>query len=227
MSVDLPAPFSPTMAWISPARTARLTSELATTPGKRLVIPRSSTAFGCSATRPRLARVMRGCWCWNRNGLGATVAPSPLLTRHGERRLSGEALRGVGHLDLALDDLALEVVELIGDVVDEATRGRVADAVDREIEDLDTAGGVAVDEGLDRTEDGDVDLLQHGGEDAGVLRLADGEVLVGVDTDGPHVAGLEGGLEETAARTARGVVDDVRTALVHRRGDLLAASWVV
>jgi hypothetical protein len=34
MSVDLPAPFSPTTAWISPARTPRLTLLSAFTPGK-------------------------------------------------------------------------------------------------------------------------------------------------------------------------------------------------
>ena len=46
ISVDLPAPFSPTIAWISPRRTVSSMSRLATTPGKRLVMPRSSTAFG-------------------------------------------------------------------------------------------------------------------------------------------------------------------------------------
>src|SRR4051812_43868479 len=40
MSVDLPAPFSPQIAWISPRRTDRLTSCSALTPGKVLVIPR-------------------------------------------------------------------------------------------------------------------------------------------------------------------------------------------
>ena len=44
ISVDLPAPFSPTSACTVPARTAKCTSLLATTPGKRLVMPRSSTA---------------------------------------------------------------------------------------------------------------------------------------------------------------------------------------
>jgi hypothetical protein len=42
--VDLPAPFSPTIACTSPRRTFSSMSRLATTPGKRLVIPRSSTA---------------------------------------------------------------------------------------------------------------------------------------------------------------------------------------
>src|SRR5258706_9537427 len=53
MRVDLPAPFSPTIAWIVPLRTVRLTSELATTPGNLLVIPFSSTAGG-SAVIERL-----------------------------------------------------------------------------------------------------------------------------------------------------------------------------
>ena len=53
MSVDLPAPFSPTIAWILPRRTVRLTLELATTPGNRLVMALSSTAGGSvSITAP-------------------------------------------------------------------------------------------------------------------------------------------------------------------------------
>ena len=39
--VDLPAPFSPTRACTVPRRTLMLMSELATTPGNRLVIPAS------------------------------------------------------------------------------------------------------------------------------------------------------------------------------------------
>src|SRR5215213_5100118 len=42
MSVDLPAPFSPQIAWISPRRTSRLTFSSALTPGKVLVIERIS-----------------------------------------------------------------------------------------------------------------------------------------------------------------------------------------
>jgi hypothetical protein len=42
MAVDLPAPFSPTMAWMVPGATARLTRSLASTSPKRLVISRSS-----------------------------------------------------------------------------------------------------------------------------------------------------------------------------------------
>src|SRR6185436_15317728 len=46
ISVVLPAPFSPRSAWISPALTSRLIPLLATTPGKRLVIPRISSRGG-------------------------------------------------------------------------------------------------------------------------------------------------------------------------------------
>src|SRR5262245_2709222 len=42
MSVVFPAPFSPRSAWTSPRRRSRSTWSLATTPGKRFVIPRSS-----------------------------------------------------------------------------------------------------------------------------------------------------------------------------------------
>ena len=42
MRVDLPAPFSPQMAWISPRSTSRVTSCSALTPGNVLVMPRIS-----------------------------------------------------------------------------------------------------------------------------------------------------------------------------------------
>ena len=42
--VVLPAPFSPSSAWISPGRTSRSIASLATTPGYRFVIPRISSA---------------------------------------------------------------------------------------------------------------------------------------------------------------------------------------
>src|SRR5438093_4973742 len=45
-SVVLPAPFSPSSAWTSPAAASKSTSALATTAGKRFVIPRSATAGG-------------------------------------------------------------------------------------------------------------------------------------------------------------------------------------
>src|ERR1044071_3907022 len=55
MSVDLPAPFSPMSAWISPGATARSTWSFASTPGKRLTIPRRATAgtSGCGGVIDR------------------------------------------------------------------------------------------------------------------------------------------------------------------------------
>ena len=46
MSVDLPAPFSPQMAWTSAAFTVRETSDSALTPGNSLVIDLISR-IGC------------------------------------------------------------------------------------------------------------------------------------------------------------------------------------
>ena len=56
MSVDLPAPFSPTTAWTSPASTRRETSRLATTPGKRFVMPVSSTTGTTAGSGTRTSR---------------------------------------------------------------------------------------------------------------------------------------------------------------------------
>jgi len=43
MSVVLPAPFSPTRAWISPGDSSKVTWSLATMPPKRRVMSRSAT----------------------------------------------------------------------------------------------------------------------------------------------------------------------------------------
>ena len=44
INVDFPAPFSPSRQWTSPRRSANEMSSLATTPGKALLMPSSSTA---------------------------------------------------------------------------------------------------------------------------------------------------------------------------------------
>src|SRR6185437_10617420 len=47
ISVDLPAPFSPSPAWISPGLTLRFTPSLALTAGYCLLMPESSRRSGC------------------------------------------------------------------------------------------------------------------------------------------------------------------------------------
>src|SRR5688572_5423810 len=49
ISVDLPAPFSPRRAWISPRRTSRSMPALASTPGNPLVMPPRTTLGGVPA----------------------------------------------------------------------------------------------------------------------------------------------------------------------------------
>src|SRR6185503_15002283 len=60
ISVVLPAPFSPSSAWISPGRTSRSMPSLATTPGYRFTIPRISRArggaFSVTSQAPNLSR---------------------------------------------------------------------------------------------------------------------------------------------------------------------------
>src|SRR6266568_1166422 len=53
ISVDLPAPFSPSSAWTSPWRRSKSTLSFASTPGNRFVIPRSSSR-GASAMGPAI-----------------------------------------------------------------------------------------------------------------------------------------------------------------------------
>src|SRR6478736_2609967 len=76
MRVDLPAPFSPQIAWISPARTSRSTSERAFTPGNVLVML-------------RISRML------------VAICPSPLMTRPGG---SGPRHEGGGQRPCAFAD---------------------------------------------------------------------------------------------------------------------------
>src|SRR5690606_5370338 len=75
MRVLLPAPFSPSSAWISPARTSKFTLLLASTPGKRLVMPRISrccrrleadgsvlSVMGIFSHKPTVAAGMNSGW---------------------------------------------------------------------------------------------------------------------------------------------------------------------
>ena len=71
MSVDLPAPFSPSKAWISPRFRSRSTPSSAVTPGNRFLIPRRRSAkapgafgmfiYGPSKTGLPFAEVIGRC----------------------------------------------------------------------------------------------------------------------------------------------------------------------
>src|SRR3989337_4026805 len=67
IKVVLPAPFSPTSAWISPSATSKVIRSLASTPGK---------AFEISSMRTRgTASAIGGCG----RGAAAAAPPTPLL----------------------------------------------------------------------------------------------------------------------------------------------------
>src|ERR1700710_657084 len=137
MSVLLPAPFSPSRAWTSPARTSRSTAELARTPpGKRFVMPRSLT-FMC---RPSYAPDDgRGLLLGQRRDVYRPV-DDRLAARVDERRHVRRHLR-------------LPLVEV-----------REGDAVVLEVGDVETGLEVALGQGLHRVVDGDVHVLHGTGE---------------------------------------------------------------
>src|SRR5215207_10500792 len=123
MRVDLPAPFSPRRAWISPASTVRSMWSLATKLPNRFVIPRSSSFMSPILVREQHPLVgLREC------GSGRM----PLL-RCCAKRAAGHPIRRSGRpasadlpdqcasslagevgldLDVARDDRGLELVEL-------------------------------------------------------------------------------------------------------------------
>ena len=92
--VDLPAPFSPTMAWISPRRTSKLMSSLATMAGNTLVMCFSSMILSvfnvfhlpCKAGFRRGRRGRAAFSCWRSRGRGpALPCARPQRARAGSR----------------------------------------------------------------------------------------------------------------------------------------------
>src|SRR3954469_20112668 len=208
------------MAWTSPRRTFSSMSRLATTPGKRLVMPRSSTAKGTALVliAPLYSFPhVNGGWERRKPALPASV------------RRPG-ASRSGGHRDLAADDLLLVVVELGLDVVDETARRGQADAVGLQVVQHVLAAlvrGLAGDEVVDERLHGQVDPLEHRGHDERLQRgVTDRVVLVGVDPDRPLVRGGRG-LEDAETRATGSVVDDVGTGVVHALRHDLALGRVV
>src|SRR5689334_19156377 len=156
-------------------------SWLAMTPGKRLPMPLTRTASpDCTSVvkmSPPDGFVRR-----------RRTSPEPRYrAAPGSVVKPGRSALGDGRdLDLAALDLLGVAVDLTGDVVDEATRLGVADAVDLEVVGLVAGRELVVRDLLDHVEDRDVDALEHRGEDVLLLVRVSGEVLVGVDADRPE-----------------------------------------
>src|SRR6476661_1969867 len=114
--VDLPAPFSPMRACTSPGRSSKETSSFATTPGKRFVMP-SSTTKGGAPSRPAL--------------------PSSLIVVG--RRWTG--LRLVRNLDRPVDDVLPVQLDRCDDVRSHqlAVGLGVVQSLVRQVEDLSAA----------------------------------------------------------------------------------------
>src|SRR3712207_2570741 len=84
MSVDLPAPFSPSSACTSPPRRSKSTRSLATRAPKRLVTPLSSSASGVAVSlRALLDRVGDVRQLAGRDPLGEVVDSRLVLAAHG------------------------------------------------------------------------------------------------------------------------------------------------
>src|SRR5215210_805982 len=198
ISVDLPAPFSPSRAWTSPWIRSRSIRSLASTPGNCFVIPASSRR-GASA----IGREVKGRAAWTRP---STVG---LLDR-------------VGDLDLPVDDLLLLRLGLLDRVLRRLRAGLAeAHAVLGEAERRGAAADLlAVDDLLDRLEDGLVDLLLGRRQDV----VAE-ERLVGVHADAP-LSLLLRSVQRTEAAASGHLEDDVGALgdLVER--DLLALRLV-
>src|SRR6266511_2467833 len=113
-SVDLPAPFSPSSAWTSPTAASKSTASFASTPGKRLLIPRMLTADWPGApANPPLTDRSSG----RPNGSTLRAADHALHEPvHGVQILDGQPL-ALGDAELAglVVQRPPELVELAGD----------------------------------------------------------------------------------------------------------------
>src|SRR5882757_1292130 len=222
------------MACTWPRCTTMSMSWLATTPGNRLVMPRSSTAAVAVSSDSPVA-----------DSVGATMAHAPGTGRSRYDGSTGEhdrpcppgltsnwpasslrSLRGGGNGDLAADDLRLVLFDLCLVRVDGRVRRRVADAPVLQAESLATRLELILGVLLDEVVDGRVDALEGRGQDEALLVGRRGLVLVGVDADGELVL-LLGRLEKATARTTGGVVHDVGAVVVLAFGDDLALGRVV
>src|SRR6478735_1020664 len=227
MSVLLPAPFSPSRAWISPGSMTRSMWSFATRDPKIFVIPRSSSFTG----RPLLEQGTPS----NRTsvvsalhddggpgGLARATVPSGARGAPDGLSLSSRGVRRL-HDEVARDDLLLVLGELVLQlgrhlVLEVVERGQ-AHALVLERADVRLVGEVAVDRLAHGVEDRRADLLHdRRDDDVAVLR---GEEAVGVDPDDLRVAALRGrgGAEADRAGDRH---DDVGALVDEALGEVLA-----
>src|SRR6266508_1357557 len=197
ISVDLPAPFSPSKACTSPRRRSKSIRSFALTPGKRFVIPRSSRTGASSA--------MTG------NPKGRDRArPLEPFEYLGRRRL--DLARGDHLLDLLdpRDDICtVGLGQLLAELA--VANAAVLDAVVLVVATPESRGVRLV--GLDRLEDGPVDKLRSARQN-----VPPEIALVGVDADAPNAL-LLGSVEPAEPTLAGGLEHDAGAArdLVQRR----------
>src|SRR6185436_12307151 len=239
ISVDLPAPFSPSNACTSPRRRSKSMWSFASTPGNCLVIPRSSRTGGSSMpagfyegprrrvgstlrekcfalfpglVRPSLRSVLKE---WRaRRARPSFENPDDLLAADCERRL-----------DLAADDLLLEGVDLrepglleLGLLAELAKGDSAVLQVEDEV--ASTLVALAGLRALDGQEDPLVDSLHRTREDVGAeVRLID------VDADRPP-AGFLRRVECTEATRTGNAEHDLRARVELVLGHALALGLV-
>src|SRR3989442_203436 len=210
MSVDLPAPFSPRSAWISPLRTSRSIASFASVPvGKRFVMPRISRTGGASLI------------CSSREERADPWGPLPPGSA---RSISTACYTRLGDgLELAglhvRESLLQFVLEPCRNGVEVANR-RVADSVVRCIVEEVPALLSLVLEALDGIADRELQMFLGAGDDAR-LGVRQRLVLVDVDADAPDLR-VARGAERARPGEAGHLEDDVGPLADHRLRRCLA-----
>src|SRR5947207_11224400 len=240
MSVVLPAPFSPSRAWISPGRTLRSMPLFATTPGYRFVMPRISSAGAVTGPAGSIGRSVVGSVMASLRRVGDGMPDGPAAIGRpvrisrapcGPLRLVDPAA-GVGAgLERAVLHAGKGRLEGRRDVRSEHARLVVevghADSVVGGVEQDVACRQVLAGDPDDRLVDRILDVLLGARDDARVAGSTDREPLVDVDADAVDLRGA-GGLEDAVAGLAGGLEEDVRLLRVDERlGERLATGRVV
>src|SRR3954451_11540619 len=219
ISVDLPAPFSPSSACTSPSRRSKSTSSFATIPGKRFVMWRiSSTVLVASAIEGGFYGSGRPVW--NQHGTTKRAGHRPALLGHAWWCVLAVRDACARRLEGAVGNLLRPRVEL-GDQRRPSGHRRadlaVADAAILRVEEtVDAALVLAVLHELDRLRNACIDLLLRARQ-----HLRAEERLVVVDTDAPGVRVLGSG-DGAEAATTGDLEDDVRALTDLVESDRLA-----